>query len=386
MSKVQSPKSEEISQFLNGRINAGDFPSAVYLAAEKGEIRFSDALGLAVKTGERQIPAGLETIYDLASLTKVLVTGLLCAKLIERGEIKLNDAVGYYFAGFQTAEKRHLTIRDLLTHVSGFAAWKPFYFLLDELRRKNKDTNPKAEALGAIALEDLQNDPRTIVRYSDFNFLILGFLLERLYGLDLAEIARREIFEPLKLEKTSFNPSFPREQIAACEFGNIYEMQTCLEMGYEIQNPQAIFRSRLIWGEVHDGNCFYLGGATGHAGLFSTAGEVFKIARQFLSGSTDLLKPETCNLFKTNFTKNLNEARSVAFELAATKDSTASWVLAENSFGHLGFTGTSLWVEPETERIFILLTNRTHCPLPFVNINSTRRHFHEMASESLNQF
>lgn len=377
-------KSEAISSFLSERIKAGDFPSAVYLVGEKGEIRFADALGFAVKISDQEIPAQLETIYDLASLTKVLVTGLLCAKIIERGEIKLNDSICRYLPGFDTAEKRHLTVRDLLAHVSGFTAWKPFYLLRNRLKGNDKMENPKAEALTAIGLEDLQNEPRAVVRYSDFNFLTLGFLLERICGSDLAEIARNEIFAPLKLEKTAFNPIAPREQIAACEFGNEYEMQTCLEMGYEIQNPQAIFRNRLIWGEVHDANCYFLGGATGHAGLFSTAREAFKIALEFLPGTSVLLKPETCNLFKTNFTKNLNESRSFAFELAATQNSTASEALAKDSFGHLGFTGTSLWIEPENERIFVLLTNRTHRPLPFVNINSTRRRFHELAISEFN--
>ena len=373
-----------MSSLLSERIKAGDFPSAVYLVAEKGEIKFADALGFAVKISDREIPAQLETTYDLASLTKVLVTGLLCAKLTERGEIKLNDSICRYLPGFDTAEKRHLTVRDLLAHVSGFPAWKPFYLLRNRLQGNDKMENPKAEALTAIGLEDLQNEPRTVVRYSDIKFLTLGFLLERICGADLAKIARNEIFELLKLEKTAFNPIAPREQIAASEFGNEYEMQTCLEMGYEIQNPQAIFRNRLIWGEVHDANCYFLGGASGHAGLFSTAREVFKIALQFLPGTSVLLKPETCNLFKTNFTKNLNESRSFAFELAATENSTASEALAKNSFGHLGFTGTSLWIEPETERIFVLLTNRTHRPLPLVNINSTRRRFHELAAAELN--
>ena len=107
---------------------------------------------------------------------------------------------------------------------------------------------------------------------------------------------------------------------------------------------------------------------------------------QFLANQTILLKPETCKLFRTNFTPGLNEARSIAFQLAETPDSTASTALAKDSFGHLGFTGTSLWIEPETERIFILLTNRTHArELPFVNINSTRRRFHELAAEMLDK-
>ncbi len=129
-----------------------------------------------------------------------------------------------------------------------------------------------------------------------------------------------------------------------------------------------------------------MNGVSGHAGLFSTVGETFKIAQQFLANQTTLLKPETCKLFRTNFTKGFNEARSIAFQLAETPDSTASNALAKDSFGHLGFTGTSLWIEPETERIFILLTNRTHArELPFANLNSTRRKFHKLAIKILNQ-
>lgn len=376
-------KNEKISELLNNCITAGDFPSAVYLVAEKGEIRFTDALGLAVKTPEIEIPAKLETVYDLASLTKVLATGLLLAKLIELDEIKLNDFVGSFFNGFNTTEKRRLTILDLLAHVSGFLAWKPFYFLLQKSNQLYDNAlDPKPEVLSAIQMSDLQDAPRERVRYSDFNFLALGFLLEQIFNANLEEIASKEIVAPLKLAKTYFNPNIERAEIAACEFGNEYEKQTCLNMNFDVNG--FAWRKHLIWGEVHDGNCYFLNGVSGHAGLFSTAAEVFKIALQFLPNSTALLKPETCKLFKTNFTRNLNEARSFAFELAETKDSTASNALAKNSFGHLGFTGTSLWIEPDTERIFILLTNRTHRPLPFVNINGTRRRFHELATEALN--
>ncbi|HMS09360.1 MAG TPA: serine hydrolase, partial [Pyrinomonadaceae bacterium] len=133
-----------------------------------------------------------------------------------------------------------------------------------------------------------------------------------------------------------------------------------------------------------DGNAYFMGGVAGHAGLFSTAEEVFKIALQFLPEHTKLLKPETCELFRTNFTPGLNEDRSFAFQLASTKDSTAGTRMSPQSFGHNGFTGTSLWIDPVADRIFVLLTNRTHAhPLPFVNINSVRRRFHDLAIEEL---
>jgi CubicO group peptidase (beta-lactamase class C family) len=158
----------------------------------------------------------------------------------------------------------------------------------------------------------------------------------------------------------------------------------CVDLGCDISEYD--WREHQIWGEVHDGNCHFMDGVSGHAGLFSNVFETFKIAQQFLANQTKLLKPETCKLFRTNFTSGLNEARSIAFQLAATKNSTASEALAKDSFGHLGFTGTSLWIEPETERIYILLTNRTHArPLPFANINDARRRFHELAAKALDE-
>lgn len=378
--------SEKISQFLRERIDARDFPSAVYLVAEKGKIIFQDALGFAVVEPEK-IEAQVETIYDLASLTKPLVTGLLCAKLIESGQINLTDKISKYFTEFDTDEKREITIENLLTHTSGFIGWMPFY---------TGDYYPDSfleRTIEIIAQKQLLNAVNTKVVYSDLNFILLGHLIEKVvddFHTYLNAIAVKEIFNPLTLEKTCFNPHkrFQKE-IAASEKGNEYEKQTCIELGYEIEFPffpYTPFRDYQIWGEVHDGNCYFMNGVSGHAGLFSTAFETFKIAQQFLANQTTLLKPETCKLFRTNFTPGLNEARSIAFQMAETPESTASKALSKDSFGHLGFTGTSLWIEPETERIFILLTNRTHArPLPFVNINSTRRRFHELATEILNK-
>lgn len=374
-------KNDSMNEYLQSRIDAKDFPSAVYLVAEKGEIIFQDALGFAVVEPER-ITARIDTIYDLASLTKPLVTGLLCAKLIESGEIDLTQIVEFYLpelsydTEFSTFDNSDTLISELLLHTSILPAWKPFYLF-------NKNRN---ELLKEIS-KTLPIEGEEQVIYSDLNFLILTFLLEKHYGKRLDEIAKREIFEPLNLKDTFYNP--PKElqkRIAASEKGNEFEKQTCIEQGYEIPNPQSQFRNHIIWGEVHDGNCYFMDGVSGHAGLFSTAEETFKIAQQFLANQTTLLKPETCKLFRTNFTPNFNEARSIAFQLAATPESTASDALSKDSFGHLGFTGTSLWIEPETERIFILLTNRTHArTLPFVNINSVRRKFHELATHALNE-
>ncbi len=369
-------RNEVISNFLQSRIEARDFPSAVYLVAEKGEIVFTDALGFAVIEPER-IEAKLDTIYDLASLTKVLITGLLCAKAIENGFLELTGKTYEYSSFFLMADKHEVTIEKLLTHISGFTAWKPVYLLT-----KSNDFYALMNTVAEIPNENL---PNTKVVYSDLNFITLGLILEKIHDSSLNEIAKAEIFASLNLQNTFYNP--PQElkkQIAASEFGNEFEKQMCVEKGFDVSKYK--WRERQIWGEVHDGNAYFMNGVSGHAGLFSNVFDVFRIAQQFLANQTTLLKPETCALFRTNFTPGLNEARSIAFQLAETKDSTASAALARDSFGHLGFTGTSLWIEPETERIFILLTNRTHDrELPFANINATRRRFHELAAEMLGE-
>jgi serine-type D-Ala-D-Ala carboxypeptidase len=379
--------SEQISQFLNERIKAGDFPSAVYLVAEKGEIVLQDALGFAVVEPEK-VEAKLDTIYDLASLTKPLVTGLLIAKLVESGKLDPQERIGDLLNEFHVSGNAEITINQLMMHTSGLPDWKPFYLFVDT-----------PEDIPSEIARTLSKPDQEPITYSDLNFLTLGFAAEYIFGRSLDEIASEAIFTPLGLGSTYFNPwSESRPRIAASEKGNEYEKQTCIEQGYleasgTFGNPVAtapgsdsVFRNYQIWGEVHDGNAYFMGGVAGHAGLFSTAGEVLKIAQQFLPNYTTLLKPETCELFRTNFTQGMNEDRSFGFQLASTKDSTAGTKMSPESFGHNGFTGTSLWVDPVKERIFILLTNRTHAhPLPFVNINPVRRSFHDLAVDILDK-
>lgn len=367
-----STPANAISAFLSSRIAAGDFPSAVYLVAERASVVFADALGNAVVEPHR-IAATLDTIYDLASLTKPLVTCLLCARRIQAGELTLDSSLSHYLPEFERTDKQAITVRELLTQTSGLPAWRPLYILAEGERDR---------AISAIASLALEYKPGTRVVYSDLGFIALGFLLERMTGTRLGQLARQEIIESLNLRHTFFNPSAAMQTgIAACEVGNTYERETC---GGTAESEYENWREELIWGEVHDGNAHFLGGAAGHAGLFSTAGETFVLANQFLANQSRLLKPETCALFRTNMTADLEEARSLAWQLAETKDSSAGPDLPPDSFGHSGFTGTSCWNDPHSERVFILLTNRTHArSLPFANINSVRRQFHSLAVTAL---
>ena len=364
------PKSSEL---LRHRIAAGDFPSAVYVVGQRGRIVFADALGDAVREPQ-QIPATLDTIYDAASLTKPLVTGLLCARLVERGGLTLDSPVAKYLREFNRQDKNRITVRDLVTHMSGLPAWRPLYILT------GGDSETTVSAIAGIPLEQ---PPGRAVIYSDLGFIVLGFLLQGLARNALDQLAQREIFAALSLRQTFFKPSRAMQTgVAACESGNVHERDIC-ERDFAAK-PYSNWRDGVIWGEVHDGNAHFLGGAAGHAGLFSTAGEIFRLTNQFIGGLSQLLSARTCELFRHNMTEGLNEARSFAWQLAATKDSTAGASLPPDAFGHTGFTGTSCWIDPHRERVFILLTNRTHAhSLPFANINPARREFHALATAAL---
>ncbi|HEV8429473.1 MAG TPA: serine hydrolase domain-containing protein [Pyrinomonadaceae bacterium] len=362
----------QLSGLLQQHIEADEFPSAVYLVAERDEIVYTDALGYSVVEPYR-VANKIDTIYDLASLTKPLITTLLCARRIELGELTLDSSVSHYLPEFDRTDKQMITVRELLTHSSGLPAWRPLYLLTEDEPER---------AAGAIASLDLEYKPGKRVVYSDLGFIALGSLLERMTRQKLADLAKREIFEPLNLKHTFFNPEIALQTgIAACETGNAYEAEMCKQQNAGVYTNS---RQRLIWGEVHDGNAYFLGGAAGHAGVFSTAGETFLLAQQFLSDSTKLIAPATCKMFRENMTPELNEARSIGWQLAATKDSTGGVDLPSDSFGHNGFTGTCVWIDPDHRRVFILLTNRTHAhALPFANINAVRREFNSLAVKAL---
>ena len=342
--------------------------------------------GYAVVEAEK-IEARLDTVYDIASLTKPLVTGLLAAHQIEDGDLELTSEIGNLLPAFEGSRIESRTIKHLAAHSSGLPAWLPFYLLAE-----SSSPADIGRVIAGVELEEMD----TKVTYSDMNFVGLALAIE---GARPDLEFDQEVSAKLGLERTYFNPlsrGIGRDEIAASEHGNLYERQTCIEKGFlpaqsaaaegqtRSNGPESAFRSNLIWGEVHDGNAYFMGGVAGHAGLFSTAEEVFKIAQQFLPNYTQLLKPETCRLFRTNFTKGLNEDRSFAFQLGSTEGSTAGTRMSPESFGHTGFTGTSLWIDPAKDRVFILLTNRTHNhALPFVNINSVRRTFHDLTWEIL---
>lgn len=387
--------SEIVSDYLKSEIARGSFPSAQYVIGENLKIVAEDALGFAVIEPVR-IPATLDTIYDLASLTKPLVTSLLIVMFAERGLIDLKNPVAEYLSEFDVEGNRDITLVQLLTHTSGLPSWQPLY-----LEAETRERVPAAIArilAGAPAAS-----PASEVLYSDLNYILLGFVLERISGERLDRLARTEIFDALGLRRTMFNP--PPElisEIAATEHGQAFELANAVadvttrrrmmgietptafaaedQTGHPADSPAqtARWRKDVIRGEVHDGNAYFMGGVAGHAGLFSTAREAFRLVNQFLPGS-ELLKPQSLRLFRENLTPGCATSRSIAWILGETPDCSAGPALAPTAFGHNGFTGTSIWVDPDNRRAFVLLTNRVHPRVDAIDMREIRRRFNALA-------
>src|SRR6185369_11542411 len=378
--------SQIISSYLQSEIERGSFPGAQYAIGEDQTIIEEDALGLAVVQPER-VPTTLDTIYDLASLTKPLVTALLIVKFSERGLLDLNAPAARYLSELNEAGMRAITLLELLTHTSGLPNWLPLYL----------EARTIEEVPGTIArlLLEPQSAGLADVIYSDLNYILLGFILERVSGEKIDRLAEREIFNPLGLKKTAFNPP-PQwlREIAATEQGQHFECANAAALarssGASTQ-PRPVssagdshrWREGIIRGEVHDGNANFMGGVAGHAGLFSTAREVFRIANQSLPGSK-LLEPESLHLFRENLTPGRSTARSIAWVLAETADCSAGPALPRTAFGHNGFTGGRIWVDPDKRRVLVLLTNRVHPRVEPIDMRDIRRRFNALAVERLN--
>ncbi len=313
---------QSIDDFLQREIDLGSFPSAVYAVGSSRGIEREGALGQAVAVPLR-IPATLETIYDCASLTKPLVTTVLALQ-----EFDLDHRIHGY------------TVRELLTHTSGLRAWMPLYTYDDPI--------------AALLREGPEYERGTRVVYSDLNFILLWSAIPDY----LAKARRLGLFNP---------PASLRPRIAATEWGQRYEAK----MG-----GVKPLRDGLMWGETHDGNSYAVGGGTaGNAGLFATAREVFRMAQAWVNA--EWLPRALVEEATRNLTPGLDDARGLGWQLPT--GSAATSMLSPRAFGHTGFTGTSLWIEPERDRIMVLLTNRVHpCAAP-IAMQQIRGEFHRLA-------
>ena len=357
----------DVEEFLRGLVRDGISPGAAYLVAERDRILIQGAIGDSVREPET-LPAAATTLYDLASLTKPLGTALLAVRLQAEGRLRLDDRLDRHLPEWQAADARSsVTLLDLLTHRSGLPSWDPLY-------AHAADVAGRIERLRSIPLA---YPPLLDVTYSCLDYILLGFVLARAGGVPLDRQFRDRVAGPLGGPEILFAPPAGlRRRIAATERGNERERVLAGAAGDGYNG----WRRGIIWGEVHDNNAFTLGGVAGNAGLFGTAAAVHAVAREFLPGGRGLLGAEERALFAHNFTRGLGQHRAVGFQLASSPGSSAGEGLSPRSFGHNGFTGTSVWIDPESLRIYVLLTNRVHPVFRDLDMNDVRRRFHALAA------
>jgi len=329
------------------------FPGGVLLIHHRGKIVYHKAFGHASLLPQKR-PMRRNTLFDLASLTKPLATSAVLLLMLQEKQITLKDPLSRFIPGFTRGPKRELTLSHLLTHSSGLPDWKPYFQTIARRAKKTPGFIGSPEAKAAVyALarkEPLISAPGEFSRYSDIGFMLLGEIIEKVGGAPLHRICSRRLFSMIPCRETFFinqgrRPAAARNRdFAATE--------------------DSAWRKKLVSGIVHDDNTYAMGGVSGHAGLFSTAKEVYQLVRLW----TESLKGD--GIFDTALVsdfltrqrgKNIPEisSRGLGWD-TPSKPSSSGRYFSKSSFGHLGFTGTSIWVDPEEDLAVILLTNRVH--------------------------
>lgn len=357
----------DLDRLIIEGIHSGVFPGAVALIARGGVVGWHRAFGHAQVVPVPR-PMATDTIFDLASLTKVL--GTLPGTLILRrhGAFDLDTPVCALVPEFTGDERPRITIRHLLAHTAGLPSWRALYL----------HARTRADVLAEICQTPLQSPPGAMVEYSDLGILLLGFAMERVSGQRLDAILQAAVFAPLGLRETWFRPPhnfWPR--CAATEEGHHYERQKV-----NAAPGGAPTREEVLCGEVHDGNAYYaMEGVAPHAGLFSTSWEVATLAFQWLRPSP-LLPPEVIAEATRDQTSGARGyPRGLGWVLHHPETFFAA--LGRRAFGHTGFTGTSVAIDPEYDLVAVLLTNRVHPRADNTKILEFRPRFHAIVRRAL---
>ncbi len=352
-------KLHRVDRALDKAIDAAEIPGAVVLAEMRrdGELlEHASVRGLAVVRPER-IPMARETIFDLASLTKVLATTTAILMLCQDGAIALDDPVARFLPHFGEMKKEGVTLRHLLTHSSGLKPWRAFHETLLERERKKGERIVGTQAAKAWVIESicrsaLVHDCGTAAVYGDLDFIILGAVVEAVSHQSLDVFCRERIFQPLGLTHTDFVPS--------TEAGGVPPESVRRRFAATENCP---WRGRIVWGEIHDPNAFAMGGVAGHAGLFAPADDVLRFARIVLDawhGRSDALPQDLLRVFLTRQDLPEKSDWALGWDTPTAGTSSSGRFFSSNSVGHLGFTGTSLWIDLDRESIVVMLTNRVH--------------------------
>lgn len=370
----------EIDQELQGKVDSNKIPGAVIEIKQAGKIIYRQAYGWAQKYDfhhhELSSPEKMTTghLFDLASLTKVIGTTTAIMLLVDKGLININDPVGKYIKAFDTGAKKAVTIRHLLTHTAGLFEWYPLYY-----KAANKEQTYKL--IGELPLKYPVGQRRS---YSDLGFVLLGEIIEIVSGLPLEQFEELNIFIPLSMTSTGYNPlkTGRFKNIAATSMGNPYERRMVYDssLGFQVKGIDPAswngWRQYVLRGEVNDGNAWYAnGGISGAAGLFSTINDLQILVDLLMNkgkqGSGQFIKSSTIDSFlmPDKFKNGLGWMMDP--ENSFMKNA------PEGSFGHTGFTGTSIAMIPKNKISVILLINRQNMGLlstgDYYNVNRIRQ-------------
>jgi serine-type D-Ala-D-Ala carboxypeptidase len=331
------------------------FPAASVAVTHRGKLVCLKAFGHFLYEADTP-ETTTASIFDLASLTKVVATTSMAMILYERGLLDLDMPLVSVVPEFKTDDSRRqqVTLRMLLAHSSGLPAYEKLF-----LKARDHD-----ELLSAAFRIPLKHDPGSTAEYSDIGFIILGVVLERLAQDALDHFCRQEVFGPLGMAHTTFDP--PLHWWSAIP---------------PTANDQS-FRERIIQGEVQDENASVMEGVAGHAGLFATAEDLAIFAHTMLQGGRPIVRPETLALFTRHESSPAGTTRALGWDTSSAPSQSGKYFSA-HSFGHLGYTGTSLWIDPQRQLSVTLLTNRTWPDCKNEAIKQIRPAFHDAVVEAL---
>jgi CubicO group peptidase (beta-lactamase class C family) len=352
-------KLARVDRALDKAIESAEIAGAVVFARmpREGErLEHWSVRGNAVVRPER-IPMQSDTVFDLASLTKPLATATALMLLAEEGALGVDDPVSKHLPGFGERGKDGVSLRHLLAHSAGLKPWRPFYEVLAERERKSGDkilcsAAAKENVLERICRSAPVHEVGEAAVYGDLDFIVLGAVVEAVAKVPLDRFCSERIFGPLGLRDTRFvplgdgAPELPealRRRIAATE--------------------NCPWRNRILWGEVHDGNAWAMGGVAGHAGLFSSAADVMEYAQTLLDvwrGRSEVLPRAGVQNFFARQEAPEGTSWALGWDTPTPGASMSGTHFSPHSVGHLGFTGTSLWIDLESEAIVVMLTNRLH--------------------------
>ena len=377
------PMLSPISIKMQEGIESDVFPGGELLIAYKNTVCFHKAFGLSQRVPE-PIPLTVNSFFDLASLTKPLATASAITHLIDKGAFNLEDPVSKFIVEYKKGGKEKVTLAHLLVHNSGLPDWKPYYEAIRERNEKSPGFIGSDTAKQAVYQmsrdEPLVSTPGTDRRYSDIGFILLGEIVERVSQVPLDQFCDNEIFCGIcvdgQREDAGAHRAPLRENVvtpAGC--GRRSEEIFFQPFGREragrfVATEQCPWRNEVLKGKVHDDNCYVMGGVAGHAGLFGTARAVYAIVQDYMTTPPNPQRP-------TEAVRSLPPV-GVGWDTPSLEGSSSGRFFSKSSFGHLGFTGTSIWVDPVNALVVILLTNRVHPSRNNERIRQFRPEIHDI--------